>query len=80
MEMQTLARFFLWCTLLNGGLLSFSFLIKVFAGDFVYGLHSRWFAISREAFDLVFYCLIGGYKLLLFVFNLMPWIVLTLMS
>jgi hypothetical protein len=36
MDIQILTRFFMWCSVLNIGLLMFSFLMLAFAGDFVY--------------------------------------------
>ncbi len=80
MDIQLVIRFFMWCTLLNVGLLLLSFLGFVVAGDFIYRMHSKWFPMSRETFNTVFYSFIGFYKILVFVFNLIPWIALLLVS
>ncbi len=45
MDIQMLTRFFMWCKILNMGLLVFSSLILAFSGDFVYRIHSKWFPI-----------------------------------
>ncbi|NLV25269.1 MAG: hypothetical protein GXY54_10865 [Deltaproteobacteria bacterium] len=78
MDMEILSRFFLWCAILNLSMVSLSFLIAAGAGDFVYRLHSRWFPMPRETFNAIFYSFIGGYKILTFVFNVIPWIALTI--
>ena len=73
-----LTKFFMWCTILNMGLLVFSFLILTFAGDFVYRIHSKWFPMPRETFNVVLYSFIGIYKIIVFVFNIVPWVVLAI--
>jgi hypothetical protein len=59
MDIQMLTRFFLWCAILNMGLLVISFLILAFAGDFVYRMHAKWFPMPRETFNVVLYSLWG---------------------
>ena len=80
MDIQMLTRFFMWCTILNMGLLVLSFLILAFAGDFVYRMHSKWFPMQRETFNVVFYSFIGIYKTIVFIFNVVPWIVLAIIG
>lgn len=70
------AGFFLWCTILNGGVLILGFLAMVLMGDFVYRMHTRVFRMPRETFNAVFYGLLGLYKLLILVFCLVPWLAL----
>ena len=78
MDIQMLTSFFMWCTILNMGLLVFSFLILAFAGDFVYRIHGKWFPMPRETFNVVLYSFIGMYKIIVLVFNAIPWAVLTI--
>jgi hypothetical protein len=78
MSIEMLTKFFMWCTILNMGLLMFSFLILAFAGDFVYRIHSKWFPMPRETFNVVLYSFIGIYKIIVFVFNIVPWAVLAI--
>ena len=70
----------MWCTLLNVALLIFSSLLWIFASDFIYKVHGKWFAMPRETFNAVFYTFIGIYKLLVYMFNIVPWIALILIS
>ena len=46
MDIQLLTRFFMWCTILNGGLLMITAFICMFAGDWAYKKQARLFAIS----------------------------------
>jgi len=80
MDIQTLTAFFMWCTILNFALLVLSSLICVCAGDWVYRIHSKWFSISRETFNVVIYSFIALYKLLVFVFILIPYIALLIVA
>jgi len=80
MDIQMLTQFFMWCTILNFGLLIFSFLILAFAGDFVYRLHGKWFPMPRETFNVVLYSFIAIYKILVLVFCVVPWIALVIIG
>lgn len=72
--------FLLWCLGLNLGLLLWWFALFSWAHDAIYRLHSRWFKLSVEAFDAVHYGGMALYKILIFMFLLMPWLALTFMS
>ena len=76
MDIQTVRAFFMWCTILNGSLLVFSFIICASAGDWVYRMHSKWFPIPRNIFNVVIYSFIGLFKISVLVLNLIPYIAL----
>lgn len=80
MDIELLSRFFMWCTLLNFGLLIVSFLFLAFANDFVYSLHGKCFAISRETFNVVVYAFLGLYKIAWLVFCVVPWLALFIIA
>ena len=80
MDILTLQSFFMWCTILNLGILIILGLFLVISGDFVYWIKSMFFNISREQFDVAIYCLIGFYKIVVIVFNLVPWIALSIIG
>ena len=80
MDLQLLKAFFLWCTLLNYGLLLFWAGIFIFAHDWLKKLHARWFELSRERFDAIHYALMGAYKIGIFLLNLMPYVALEIIS
>jgi hypothetical protein len=80
MNLETLRAFFGWCTILNGGLLAFSSLLLMFGGNWVYGLHGRWFPMPREAFSQAIYSFIGTWKIIVISLNLVPWLALVLIS
>ena len=80
MDITTFRAFFMWCTILNAALILLSFVFFVFASDFIYRMHSRWFTFSRETFNVVFYSFLGFYKIIFLAFNLIPYIALLIIG
>jgi len=80
MDIQMITRFFMWCTILNGGLLILSFLICTFSGDWVHRMHSKWFPMPRETFNVVIYSFLGLFKIAFLVFNVVPWVALLIIG
>ncbi|MEZ4484753.1 MAG: hypothetical protein R2864_09180 [Syntrophotaleaceae bacterium] len=78
MTIDILRGFLAWCTVINLILYFFSFVVCALAGDWVYRLHTAWFPMSREAFNLAVYGFMGLYKLLIIVFNVVPYIALVI--
>ncbi|HCF94555.1 MAG TPA: hypothetical protein DEW46_05800 [Verrucomicrobia bacterium] len=76
MDIQMLTRFFMWCTIMNFAFLMLSFLLLGIAGDFIYKLHSKWFSMQREKFNMLIYSFLGLYKILWLVLNVVPWVAL----
>lgn len=80
MTIQTLTSFFMWCTIINGGILLLWTSIFMLMPDLVYRLQSRWFPISRDNFNIIFYSFLGLFKLMFLVFNVTPFIALLIIS
>ncbi len=80
MDLQMLTAFFMWCTIINFGILMLSSVFLMFASDFVYGVHSKWFQISRESYNVVMYSYLGLFKVGLIVFSLVPYLALLIIA
>lgn len=80
MDMKTLQTFFMWCTIINAALLVLSSMICAFAGHRLYRIQSKWYPISRDAFNVIIYSFIGVFKVFFLVFNLVPYIALLIVS
>lgn len=80
MDITTLTHFFQWCTLINFGCLLYVGLVLMLFPNFVYDLHRRFFRLSRESFDQLTYAFLGGYKILFFTFNAVPYLALRIIS
>ena len=70
----------LWCVGLNYAVLFIWFGVFVFAHDWMYGMHSRWFKLSVEAVDAIHYTGLSVYKIGIILLNLVPLIALFLVS
>jgi len=80
MDIQTLTAFFMWCTIINGGLLTFWTVMWLFIPDVVYYTQSRWFPLPRETFDVTMYAFLGLFKIVFLVFNLVPYVALLIVG
>jgi len=55
-------------------------LICTFSGDWVHRMHSKWFPMPREMFNVVIYSFIGLFKIVFLVFNVVPWVALLIIG
>jgi len=80
MNIQTLKRFFLWCTIINVALLLLSTLICIYAPDWLYSMHGNWFSIPRETLNIIMYSYLGLFKIFIYIFNIVPLIALLIIG
>lgn len=80
MTIQFLTSFFMWCTIINGGLLLLWTLFCSFAPDLVYRTQRTLFPIPRETYDVVIYSFLGLFKIVFLVFHLVPYITLLIIG
>jgi len=80
MDIQSFTAFFKWCTIINIGLFVLSVIMIMAASDFIYAAHGQMFHLSREAFDVAMYGFLGVYKIVILVFNLVPYIALRIIA
>jgi hypothetical protein len=80
MDIPSLTGFFMWCSIINGGFLLLWTGCCIFAPNLVYRTQSRWFSIPRESFDVLIYAFIGLFKIFFLVFNLVPFLALTIIA
>jgi uncharacterized protein DUF6868 len=70
----------LWCVVLNYALLIIWFGVFVFAHDWMYRMHGRWFKLSVETFDAMHYAGLSVYKIGILLLFLVPLVALYLVS
>jgi len=80
MDIATLTRFFMWCTILNLGLMIYWTLFCVFAPDLIYRMQSKFFPLPRETFNLIIYSFLGLFKIVFVVFSLVPYLALLIIG
>jgi hypothetical protein len=79
MNMVEFANFLGWCTLINFALLIFSSMALMIAHKPVSKLHGRLFNIEQSELSIAYFNYLGNYKVLIIVFNLVPYLALRIM-
>ena len=69
-----------WCAIINMGILLWWFLFLTFAGDWVFRVHSRFFQLNRDQFNGIHYAGMAFFKLVVFMFNIVPYLALRIVG
>ena len=80
MSQELLRGTLAWSSVLNMGILLWWFLFITFAKDWVYKMHSKFYPIKREQFDVIHYAGMTFYKICIFTFFIVPYLALRIMS
>ena len=80
MTIEVTRAFFLWCSVINYGVLLVWLVVFVFAHDWIQHIHGRWFRLSREQFDALHYAGMSIFKIGIILFNLVPFVVLSILG
>ncbi|MFC4762887.1 DUF6868 family protein [Dyella koreensis] len=70
----------IWCVVLNYIILLAWAGVFIFARDWMYRIHGRWFKLSDGAFDAIHYGGMAVYKIGIILFNLIPLVSICLAS
>ena len=76
MSIDLLTAFFGWSAIINYTILLIWFLVFTLAHHWIYNMHTMWFEMSMSKFDYTHYVAMALFKLLIFIFNVTPYIVL----
>lgn len=74
MTIYQIREFLGWCSVINVGLMLLSFLMMALMREVMYKFHSKLFSITESQFNAILYSFLGVYKVLVFVFNIVPYI------
>ena len=80
MNIDQLQDFFLWCLLINTGIYALTAIALVVLSEFLNAVHKKVFGMDEEAVGRSVQNYLGGYKLLITVFNFTPWIALLIIE
>ena len=78
-SMETLAAFLGWCTLINMGMLIFASLMLASMRASISKIHGNMFGLEEVDLSRAYFQYLAQYKILVFVFNLMPYLALRIM-
>ena len=76
MTVETIREVLGWCSAMNFGVLFVWFLGIILARDWIFRIHSKWFALSKEQFDTIHYAGMAFFKMSIIVFNFVPYLAL----
>ena len=80
MEIDIIIGFFKWCSIINASIIIISFVIFAFSSDFSYKNNKWLFSGTKEEFKKTIYIILLSYKMLVIVFNIVPYFVLLIIS
>lgn len=80
MTISELKDFLLWSTAINYCIVLVWFAAFVYAHDWLFRMHTRWFKLSAESFDALNYAGVALYKIGIVLLNLVPLITLYIIS
>jgi len=80
MTIEVTRNVLLWCTVINYGVLLAWFLAFVFAHEGIQRIHGRWFHLSHDQFDVLHYAGMSIFKLGIILFNLVPFVALSVLG
>jgi len=80
MNLEMLSQFFLWCSVINLAVSLLVFLVVMIGKNQVYRIHSKLFNVSEEKVAETTYSSMTNYKTIIFVFNIIPYIVIQIIK
>lgn len=80
MTIEILSSILGWATIINLSLITAWFLAFRFYHDALFRLHSKWFKLSEERFDTIHYAGMAFYKIGVYLFNLVPFLAIKIVT
>jgi hypothetical protein len=80
MTVEMLRSFFGWCTLFNWAIMLISLLFMTLIRRWTFRMHATMFGLSEEDVSKVLYLVMAGYKVGIFLFCMVPYLVLRLLT
>ncbi len=80
MNIETLQAFLFWCLLVNTGIYVLTAIAVLLLRDFVCKIHKKIFGLDKETVSKSIHIYLAAYKLLITVFNFVPWIAILIIK
>ena len=80
MNIEQLIEFFKWMTIINIGLLLISTFAVMTMKSLMVKIHSKLFGVTETQISAVVYAYLGMFKVLIIVFNIVPYIALMMID
>ncbi len=79
-QLEVVREFLGWCSIINIGLLMFTAIFIIFAVDMISKIHSKLFNLDKSSLPRLYFKWMAYYKILIIVFNIVPYFTLLIMS
>ena len=75
MDLSLMMEFFKWCSIINCIFFMLGVITLPFNTNFYYGIHTKlgFFGGSKEEYKQTHYKILGFYKILILIFNVVPY-------
>lgn len=80
MNLQQLQRFLGTCTIINFGVYTLGAIFLLLLKDFTQSIYAHFFQIDPPTYEWLSFVILGIWKALIFIFNLVPYIALRIMN
>ena len=77
---ETMTEFLGWCSVLNIAILTFSALFIIVFKDTAITVHNKLFALDKEFLDKEYFKYLAQYKIIVIIFNIVPYFALKIMG
>jgi len=79
-SIETIREFLGWCLAINIGVLFISTIMLIVMRGWVVKIHASMTGVGEAELPRIYLEFLGNYKILIFVFNLVPYIALRIMA
>ncbi len=79
LDFDTLREFFGWCSVINVGLLTLTGVFVFLLRKPISRIHGKMFGLDETSLSSAYFQYLAQYKILVIVFNIVPYIVLKIM-
>lgn len=80
MDISQVRRILGWSTVVNFVLLIFVAVIFIVAKEWIYGIWSIFYTLSYEAYDIIMISALAIWKILMYVFFLIPYVAIRIIE
>ena len=80
MDIEKLQEFFFWCMLVNFGIYALTAILILIFHNTVLKIQRKMFRLDEETVSKAVYKYLANYKLLITVFNFVPWIAILIIK
>ena len=79
-SVETLREFLGWCSVINIGVLLLSSTMVVLMRGWLVNIHARMTGMNEEELPVLYFQILGNYKMLIILLNIVPYIALRIMG